>query len=211
MVTAFTSVDSSQLDNHGDVSHGLESFGHQGHEPDVLEAGETMKQGGGDFLAGPGGKGIQQHSGAASFLDADGHARIRSAKSPSTFFAQGMTTQQLLDRQVQLRVALGITSGTVASSFGLFARLVYKIARRKMAEEEEDDATDSEDAGEAGVESGSEDMDAMAVEEPRPALGRGAVKLFNRPQSTLLPQDAIPAPASDEHSRQDSLPQGAES
>eukprot|EP00931_Biecheleriopsis_adriatica_P096533 TRINITY_DN70186_c0_g1_i1.p2 TRINITY_DN70186_c0_g1~~TRINITY_DN70186_c0_g1_i1.p2 ORF type:complete len:236 (-),score=42.33 TRINITY_DN70186_c0_g1_i1:36-743(-) len=64
-----------------------------------------------------------------------------------TSFAE-WTPQQLLDRRLQLRVALGIQGGTVASAmsfFGMRVARIYKRMKAKEREEEDDEAANTED------------------------------------------------------------------
>lgn len=74
---------------------------------------------------------------AASFLfGEDGASQPPGGPTASaTSFLSGgvggiMTAQQLAQRQVQLRVAAGISATTVASSVGLFMRFVYRLAKQ---------------------------------------------------------------------------------
>jgi len=58
----------------------------------------------------------------------------------SSFFAgqpDGMTGEELVRRNMQLRVAFGISSATMLTALGGFARFVVKLARKQAAEEEE--------------------------------------------------------------------------
>eukprot|EP00930_Biecheleria_cincta_P001964 TRINITY_DN103035_c0_g1_i1.p1 TRINITY_DN103035_c0_g1~~TRINITY_DN103035_c0_g1_i1.p1 ORF type:complete len:247 (-),score=40.39 TRINITY_DN103035_c0_g1_i1:67-759(-) len=79
-----------------------------------------------------------------------------SRSQSTSFLSGGMNLQQLQDRQTQLRVAFTIHGTTVATSMGAFSRLVYKIAKKKLAEEEEAEAQEPENisSDESSLENG---------------------------------------------------------
>jgi len=104
----------------------------------ALDAGDAASHEGEDlgaFLAGPAQTGGPGHDGGsdatAALLQPQG-SEDREA-GPGVLDHERMMAQ----RQVQLRVALGISAATLATSVGLFTGFVIRLARKHLEEEED--------------------------------------------------------------------------
>mmetsp|Transcript_3103 Transcript_3103/g.7905 ORF Transcript_3103/g.7905 Transcript_3103/m.7905 type:complete len:181 (+) Transcript_3103:49-591(+) len=119
---------------HASEQHASPEVHHHGtgDVPNVLveEVSPSSGHGHADFLAGPG----HTSSAASSFLS----------------MPQPLSAEQLVRRQTQLRVALGISSTTFLTSMGLMGSCVLRLARKHMAEEDAAEAA-ALDAGRANA------------------------------------------------------------
>lgn len=74
------------------------------------------------------------------------------------------TTEQLMQRRQQLRVAVGVESSVIASGTGLFVAKLMRILRRIQAEEEAKEAEEDDQESEEETASDEEVQASQTVE-----------------------------------------------
>lgn len=155
-----------------------------------LEAAEHPTPTVGDFLlSGPasGSRATSSGSGVASFLNAP----------------EEMSPLQLKQRKTQLRVAMGISAATMMTAAGLVARMVYRIARRKLDaktdENEEEKSLSATPAALGYARRNSNTPVDIPRAIPRPELQKMVDQIntceFDQINTCEVPEYVVPVPA----------------